>query len=73
MLGGNIPTANRFSTLSEEHIEEAAKPSTEPKPSPIFISGVRNIKPLIELLNTITKDKYLVKTLRNDQVRVGVY
>jgi hypothetical protein len=56
-LGGTIPTANRFSTLSEEHMEEAAKQNTEPKPPPIFISGVTNIKPLIELTNTIAKDK----------------
>jgi hypothetical protein len=51
-------------------MEEAAKQSTEPKPPPIFISGVTNIKPLIEVLNTLSKDKYLVKTLYNDQVRV---
>jgi hypothetical protein len=68
-LGENIPTANRFSTLSEEHMEKAPKQSTEPKPPPIFISGVTNIKPLTELLNTIAKDKYLVKTLYNDQVK----
>jgi hypothetical protein len=29
-----------------------------------------NIKPLIELLNEIAKDKYLVKTPYNGQVRV---
>ena len=69
-LGGNIPITNRFSTLSEEHMEEAEKQSSEPKPPPIFISGVTNMKPLSELLNTIAKDKYLVKTLHNDQVRV---
>jgi hypothetical protein len=69
-LGGPIPTTNRFSTLSEENVEEAAKQSTEPKPPSIFISGVTNIKPLIELLNEIAADKYLVKTLYNDQVTV---
>jgi hypothetical protein len=37
---------------------------------PIFISGVKNIKPLIELLNELAPDKYLVKTLLHDQVRV---
>jgi hypothetical protein len=46
-LGGPIPTTNRFSTFSEENVEKAAKQSTEPKPLPIFISGVTNIKPLI--------------------------
>ena len=51
-------------------MEEAEKQSSEPEPPTIFISGVTNIKPLSELLNTIAKDKYLVKTLHNDQVRV---
>ena len=42
----------------------------DPKPPPIFISGVANIKPLIELLNVIAPNKYLVKTLPNGQVWV---
>ncbi|MDR0318528.1 MAG: hypothetical protein LBI09_00630, partial [Nitrososphaerota archaeon] len=69
-LGGTITTTNRFSTLFEDNIEEEDKQSTEPKPPPIFISGVKNIKLLIELLNELAKEKYLVKTLYNDQVRV---
>jgi len=71
-LGGTITTTNRFSTLSEENVEEEAKQSTEPKPPPIFISGVKYIKPLIELHNEIAKVKYLVKTLYNDQVRYSL-
>jgi hypothetical protein len=67
-LGGTIPTTNRFSSLSEEHMKEADKEQNQSPP--IFISGVTNIKPLIELLSTIAKDKYLVKTLYNDHVRV---
>jgi len=65
-LGRTLSTANRFSTLSEENTEEEAKQSTEPN----FTSGVKNIKPLIELLNEIAKRKYLVKYLYNEQVRV---
>jgi len=42
-LGGNIPITNRFHSLSEEQIEEADKQNTEPKPPPIFITGVTNI------------------------------
>jgi hypothetical protein len=68
-LGGTIPTTNRFSTLLGEIMEEAAKQSTDIKLQPIFVSGVTNIKPLIELLNEIATDKYLVKTLYNGQVR----
>jgi hypothetical protein len=44
--------------------------STDPKPPPIFISGVTNIKPLIELLNALAPNKYLVKTQPHDQAKV---
>jgi len=40
-LGGPIPITNRFNSLSEEQMEEANNQSPEPKPPPIFISGVR--------------------------------
>jgi hypothetical protein len=69
-LGGTISTTNRFGTLSEENMEEEAKQSNEPKPKPISISGVKNKKPLTELLNGIGKDKYIVKTFYNDQSSV---
>jgi len=67
-LGGTITTTNRFSTISEHNIVEQAKQSTDPKPPPTFISGVKNIKPLTELFNEITKDKYLAKTLYNSKL-----
>ena len=69
-LGEALTTANRFSSLMEETTEEAPAQYTDPKPPPIFISGVVNIKPLIELLNVIARNKYLVKTLSNEQVCV---
>jgi hypothetical protein len=40
-LGRTTTTTNRFSTLSEENIEEEVKQSTEPKPPLIFKSGVK--------------------------------
>jgi hypothetical protein len=49
---------------------EGEPSNVEPKPPPIFISGVKNIKPLVELLNAITPDKYILKTLYNSQVKV---
>jgi hypothetical protein len=69
-LGETLPTSNRFSTLMEETTNEAHTQRVDHKPPPIFVSGVVNIKPLIELLNVIAPDKYLVKTLPNEQVRV---
>jgi hypothetical protein len=54
----------------EETVQDSPNQSTDPKPPPIFISGVVNIKPLIELLNALAPNKYLVKTLSDYQVRV---
>ena len=54
----------------EETTNEAVAKQIDHKSPPIFISGVVNIKPLIDLLNVIAPDKYVVKTLPNDQVRV---
>ena len=54
----------------EKTTEEATAQHTEPKPPPLFISGVVNIKPLIELLNVTAPNKYIVKTLSNEQARV---
>ena len=48
-LGETLPTSNRFSTLMEETTNEAPTQHMDHKPPPIFISGVVNIKPLIEL------------------------
>ena len=69
-LGETVSTNNRFSALKDETVEDPPNQRTDPKPQPIFISGVVNIKPLTELLNTLAPNKYLVKTLSNCQVRV---
>jgi len=47
-------------------MNEAPATHANHKPPPIFISGVANIKPLIEFLNVIPPGKYLVKTLSNE-------
>jgi len=54
----------------DEPAEDSPKQSTDPKPPPIFISGVLNVNLLTELLNSLAPNKYLVKTLSNYQVRV---
>jgi hypothetical protein len=69
-LGETIITNNRFSVLTDETLGDSPNQRTDPKPPPIFISGVANIKPFIELLNALAPNKYLVKTLSNYQVRV---
>ena len=69
-LGETIKNANRFGTLTEEAAEKDSAKHGNNKPPPIFISGVANIKPLIDLLNVVAPDKYLVNTLSNEQIRV---
>ena len=69
-LGEQLQTNNRYTPLAEETTEETIEGRVQPKPPPIFISNVLNIKPLSKLLNVIAPEKYLVKTLPNDQVRV---
>lgn len=40
------------------------------KPPPIFLSSVENIRPLLNLLQNIAKDKYDLKILRNNAVKM---
>jgi hypothetical protein len=43
-LGDPITVNNRYSTLSDEETMEGEAPNVEPKPPPIFISGVKKYK-----------------------------
>lgn len=74
-LNNPTTTTNRFSSLQEKktdsnsnkgHVEE----QKELKSLPIFVSGVQNIQPLVELLNLTTKDEYTLKVLHNQQVKI---
>jgi hypothetical protein len=56
-LGDAVPTTNRFSTLAEEIPMNDHTQPTAPTSPPIFISGVTNIKPLVELLNALAPNK----------------
>jgi hypothetical protein len=58
-LGDPVTVNNRYSALADEETMEGESSNTEPKPPPIFVSGVKNIKPLVELLNTIAQHKYI--------------
>jgi hypothetical protein len=69
-LGDPVIVNNRYSTLSDEEAMEDEPYNVEPKPPSIFISRVKNIKPLAELLNAIAPDKYILKTFYSSQVKV---
>jgi hypothetical protein len=65
------PTHNRFQNLPTDEMESStANINKEPKPPPIYVAGVKLIQPLIQLLDEMAKDNYIVKTLRNDQVKI---
>jgi predicted transcriptional regulator len=40
------------------------------EPPPIYITGIKNISPLIELLEQIAKQQYETQALQDDQVKV---
>lgn len=67
-----VPTSNSFTGLDE--LEQADKPETQtPKPirpPPLFIDGVKNIQPLLKLLEEIAKGEYEIKVLRGDKVKI---
>lgn len=80
-LNSPVPTTNKFSTLSEGVINEdspeqqdTAQESNQKisKPPPIFVDGVKQIKPLTDLLKTLTQNEYEIKTLANDQVKISL-
>jgi hypothetical protein len=69
-LGDTVTVNNTFSVLTDEETMEGESSNNEPKSPHIFVSGVKNIKPLVELLNAIAQHKYILKTLYNSQVKV---
>lgn len=75
-LSAPIKTNNRFENLNEEsneneHVENTNEQNEKsPKPPPIFIAGVVNINPLIQLLNDIAKENYEIKITDNDKVKI---
>jgi hypothetical protein len=59
-------TSSCYTALLEEESEDQqhkASPENIPKPPPIYITGVKNISPLIQLLEHIAKQQYEIKAL----------
>lgn len=64
-------TSNRFESLSDsEDGPQKNEESKEPRPPPIFIYGVHNLKPLTDMLDIHAKDKYFIKLIGNAQAKV---
>lgn len=74
-LSQPLPTSNVFSEL--EDLEDKEKENSQPqpveklpKPPPLFIDKVTNIRPLIKLLNETVQDLFEIKVLPKDQVKI---
>jgi hypothetical protein len=77
-----IQTSNRFESLSEPPCVKSQNgtptnfktPDTskrEPKPSPINIYGVNNLKTMLDNLTMVTENKtYIVKALPNNTIKI---
>ena len=75
-MGSAEPThannSNRFeifNTIDQDNIIDQIA-EKQPKPPPIFIDSVSNIKPLYDLLNEVAKDLYDLKIINSDQVKI---
>lgn len=75
-LNSPTTTSNRFEKLNDETDEETQSSQTQNdkqqhnKPPPIFVAGVKYIKPLTDLLQLTAKDHYELKVLGDDQVKI---
>lgn len=69
-----VQNANRFSSLAteDENVEKQEEESMPKKikPPPIFVAGVKEMKPLNMLLTEICKADYSVKILSNYEVKI---
>jgi hypothetical protein len=65
-------TTKRFDALADDDQEHGGEkpPNKLPKPPPIFVAGVQNIKPLNELLVATSGDNFELKVLSGNQVKV---
>lgn len=60
-------TSNRFENLDKS---EDMNTETEPKPPPIFVSGVENIAPLNMLLHSTAENNHTLKIIASDKVKI---
>lgn len=60
---------NRFEAL-ENLDNDQEQEVREPKPPPIFVDGVAQISPLCDKLNDVAKDKYILKIIGTERIKI---
>uniref|UniRef100_A0A1B0DD15 Pre-C2HC domain-containing protein n=1 Tax=Phlebotomus papatasi TaxID=29031 RepID=A0A1B0DD15_PHLPP len=75
-----VTTQNRFGALTpdepvqmESNEKSEELPNKEPKPPPIFVQGVDNIKPLKDLLSQVVGEQFSLKSLRDGEVKIQIF
>lgn len=70
-LSAPVHTANKFDILDnkEQQVSEVIIEERIPKP-PIYVDRVSNIQPLTNLLNDIANEEYIIKILRDEEVKI---
>lgn len=71
-LSQPLSTSNSFAELDNQEDDEPRTQQSEkqPKPPPIFIDKVTNIRPLTKLLEETVGGQFEIKVLRNNQVKI---
>lgn len=75
-----IVTQNRFQPLASsaypsqsvnnDTINCSEQNTNSPKPPPLFLPGVIDIKPLIDILDSTIKNNYFLKTISHNQIKI---
>lgn len=73
-----MSTNNTYEKLSDEkdqqsNVNNSIKNKYETKSPPIFLDGVKNIAPLKQALDGVAKDQYVIKILRDNEVKIQQY
>uniref|UniRef100_A0A1B0DEN7 Pre-C2HC domain-containing protein n=1 Tax=Phlebotomus papatasi TaxID=29031 RepID=A0A1B0DEN7_PHLPP len=75
----DVPTINRYSDLEvsdtserapDESSNEREKSIKQPRPPPIFIYNVKDVQPLMTLLNEMAPKSYTLRALVNNQIKL---
>lgn len=69
-LSQPLPTSNSFSVLETEEEVAQTQQVRVPKPPPIFIDKVTNIRPLTQLLEETVEGSFELKVLPKNQVKI---
>ncbi|CAG4950937.1 unnamed protein product [Colias eurytheme] len=71
-LSEPVPTSNSFAELDSlpSDLSQEKQPEKQPRPPPLFVDKVDNIRPLTKLLNEKVPGLFELKVIRNNVVKI---